>query len=114
MENSSKLYTQQVPAEDLTCVTFVIDWPLSHATSNVFHRMFVLDSHMKCIVHGLLSRDSSLICKKCCHVFTHRYTLDDDSECPMDYETSLLLNIFPSPTLSCRPTTFRCIATMCS
>ncbi len=24
------------------------------------------------------------------HVFAYRYTLDDDSECPMDYETSLL------------------------
>ncbi len=30
------------------------------------------------------------------HVFAYLYTLDDDSECPMDYETSLLLSVsFP-------------------
>ncbi len=29
------------------------------------------------------------------HVFAHLYTLDDDSERPMDYETSLLPNGFP-------------------
>ncbi len=29
------------------------------------------------------------------HVFAYLYTLDDDSERPMDYETSLLPNIFP-------------------
>ncbi len=41
-----------------------------------------------CILCGLLSCDSSHICK-CC-VFAHRYTLDDDSGCPMDYELSLI------------------------
>ncbi len=30
------------------------------------------------------------------HVFAYLYTLDDDSESPMDYETSLLPNVFPS------------------
>ncbi len=30
------------------------------------------------------------------HVFAYLYTLDDDSECPMDYETSLLPKVFPS------------------
>ncbi len=48
--------------------------------------LFVLDLHMKYtgrwslyerILHGLLSCDSSLICKKCCRVFAHHYTLDD-------------------------------------
>ncbi len=29
------------------------------------------------------------------HVFAYLYTLDDESECPMDYETSLLPNVFP-------------------
>ncbi len=29
------------------------------------------------------------------HVFAYLYTLDDDSECPMDYETSLLPKGFP-------------------
>ncbi len=29
------------------------------------------------------------------HVFAYLYTLDDNSERPMDYETSLLPNVFP-------------------
>ncbi len=29
------------------------------------------------------------------HVFAYLYTLDDDSECPMDYETFLLPKVFP-------------------
>ncbi len=29
------------------------------------------------------------------HVFAYLYTLDDDSEWPMDYETSLLAKLFP-------------------
>ncbi len=29
------------------------------------------------------------------HVFAYLYTLDDDSERPMDYETSLLSKVFP-------------------
>ncbi len=29
------------------------------------------------------------------HVIAYLYTLDDDSERPMDYETSLLPNVFP-------------------
>ncbi len=28
-------------------------------------------------------------------VFAYFYTLDDDLECPMDYETSLLPKVFP-------------------
>ncbi len=32
--------------------------------------------------------------KKCC-VFAHCYTLADNSECPMDYELSLLPKICP-------------------
>ncbi len=30
------------------------------------------------------------------HVFAYLYTLYDDSECPMDYETSLLPKAFPT------------------
>ncbi len=30
------------------------------------------------------------------HVFAYLYTIDDDSEHPMDYETSLLPKVFPS------------------
>ncbi len=33
-----------------------------------------------CILRGLLLRDSSPICKKCCCVFVHNNTLDNDSE----------------------------------
>ncbi len=29
------------------------------------------------------------------HIFAYLYTLDDDVECPMDCETSLLPNVFP-------------------
>ncbi len=29
------------------------------------------------------------------HLFAYLYTLDDDSERPMDYETSLLPKVFP-------------------
>ncbi len=39
--------------------------------------------------------DSSPMCKKCCSVFANHYTLDDDLECPLDYELSLLPNAFP-------------------
>ncbi len=44
---------------------------------------------------GSLSRDRSLISKKFCCVFAHCYTLDDDSECTLDYELSLLPKVFP-------------------
>ncbi len=33
------------------------------------------------------------------HVFAYLYTLDDDSERPMDYETSLLPKVFPLMTI---------------
>ncbi len=36
-----------------------------------------------------------VIVRSVCHVFAYLYTLDDDSERPMDYETSLLPNVFP-------------------
>ncbi len=29
------------------------------------------------------------------HVFAYLHTVDDDSECPMDYETTLIPNVFP-------------------
>ncbi len=34
------------------------------------------------------------------HVFAYLYTLDDDSERPMDYETSLLPKVFPLTSCS--------------
>ncbi len=33
------------------------------------------------------------------HIFTYLYTLDDDSDCPMDYETLSLSKVFPLMTL---------------
>ncbi len=47
------------------------------------------------ILCGLLSCDSSSMCKKCC-VFTRHYILDEDSERPFDYEPSLLPKGFSS------------------
>ncbi len=43
-----------------------------------------------CILCGLLSCDSSHICKKCCCVFGHRHTLDDNSDYSMEYKLSLM------------------------
>lgn len=42
------------------------------------------------ILFGMLLCDSSSIWKMCCRVFAHRYVLDVDSECLIDYELSLL------------------------
>ncbi len=65
--------------------------------------LFVLDLHVKYTVEvvplytymlGLLFSHSSPICKKCCRVFAHHHIPDDDSECPMDYELSLIPNVF--------------------
>ncbi len=71
--------------------------------------LLVLELHMKytvelyvCIVCGLLSCDSNLYVRSVGHVFAYLYTFDDDLECPMDYETSLLLNVFP-PCLQWQP-----------
>ncbi len=46
------------------------------------------------ILCGLFSCDSSPYVRSAGHVFAYLYTLDDDSECPMDYETSLLPKVF--------------------
>ncbi len=72
---------------------------------NVDPVLFVLDLYMKyteevvplCMyIVGLLLYDSNPISKKCCDNIAHHYTLDDDSECPMDYQLSLLPKGFPS------------------
>ncbi len=46
------------------------------------------------ILCGLLSCDSISICKKCCHVFAHHYTHDENLERPMFYELFLLPKCF--------------------
>ncbi len=64
--------------------------------------MFILDLHMNytvdvdppCILCGLLSCDCSPLCKKCCCVFAHHYTLNDDFEFPMDYQLSIFPKVF--------------------
>ncbi len=48
----------------------------------------------KHILHCLLLCDSSHICKMCCHVFAHYYTLHGNLEHPMNYELSLIPNVF--------------------
>ncbi len=47
-----------------------------------------------CILCGLLLCDISSICKKCCCVVAHHYTLDINLESPMDYQLSLLSKVF--------------------
>ncbi len=77
---------------------------LPHALLMSILFLFVLDLHMKYTMElvllcmymcGVLSCDSSTISKKCCPVLAHRYTLDDDSECPMDYALFLLPKVCP-------------------
>ncbi len=48
-----------------------------------------------------------VIVKSVGHVFAYLYTLDDDSERPMDYETSLLPNVFPQHAY-CTPVMLLC------
>ncbi len=43
------------------------------------------------------------------HVFAYLYTLDDDSKRPMDYETSLLPKVFPSPFKKILPRKHCCL-----
>ncbi len=68
-----------------TFATFFIHWPLSPGASSGLWSL-----------SGFVCSGLTLgISKKCC-VFAHCYTLDDDSECPMDYELSLLPKDFPT------------------
>ncbi len=84
-----------------TFLPFLIYLPLYSAVSSVCWCPFYLFStyiwniqwrwslHKRTLC-GLLSCDSSPMCRKCCCVFAHNYTLDDDSEHPMDYVLYLL------------------------
>ncbi len=47
------------------------------------------------ILHGLLTHDSNPMCKKCCLVFAHSYTIGDNPECSMDLELPLPTNVVP-------------------
>ncbi len=88
-------------------VTFLILWPLSPAASSV-------SWYWSCLVYSGLAYEIysgggpsmyiyCVVCyrvivapyvKSVGHVFAYLYTLDDNLECPMDYETSLLLKVF--------------------
>ncbi len=48
------------------------------------------------------------------HVFAYLYTLDDDLERPMDYETSLLPKVFPLLMLFCSKTSIVCYFLLCT
>ncbi len=87
-------------------VTFLILWPLSPATSSVsWYRACLVCSGLAYEIYSGGGPSMYTYCVVCyhvtpyvrsiVHVFTYLYNLDDDSERPMDYETSLLPKIFP-------------------
>ncbi len=113
---ASKLHTQQIPPANLcplfTSIHFcyIFDWLAFVSCCLQCLLMLILFClfwtyiwniqwrwslyiHILC---DLSSFDSKPICKKCCHIFAHHYALDDESECPMNYELSLLPNYFPN------------------
>ncbi len=98
-----------------TFVTFLILWPLSPSASSVsWYQSCHLCSGLAYEIYSGGGPSTYVYCVVCYrvivapyvrsvgHVFAYIYTLDDDSEHPMDYETSLFLNIFPSTmSLTC-------------
>ncbi len=90
-----------------TFVTFWILWPLSPAASSVsWYRSclvlfwtYIWNIQWRWCLHvsilcGLLLYDSSPICKKWWAYLCIPLNSDDSSECPMDYEISLVPNVF--------------------
>ncbi len=91
-----------------TFVTFFILWPLSTAASIVsWYRSYLVCSGLAYEIYSGGDPSKCVYCVVCYrvivapyirsigHVFAYLYTLDDDSERPMDYETSLLPKAFP-------------------
>ncbi len=91
-----------------TFVTFLIVWPLSPAASSVsWYRSCLVWSGLAYEIYSGGGRSTYVYCVVCYrvivapyvrsvgHVFAYLYTLDDDSERPMDYVTSLLPKVFP-------------------
>ncbi len=87
---------------------FLILWPLSPATSSVsWYRSCLVCSLLTYEIYGGGCPSTYVYCVVCYrvivapyirsvgHVFTYLYTLDDNSERPMDYETSLFPKVFP-------------------
>ncbi len=75
--------------------TFFILWLLSPAASSVSRYRFCLvySGLAYAIYSGGGPSTSAPYVRSVGHVFTYLYTLDYDSECPMDNETSLLPNV---------------------
>ncbi len=95
--------------------TFFILWPLSPAASSVsWYWSSLVCSGLAYEMYSGVGPSTYVYCVVCyCvivalyvrsvgHVFAYLYTLDDNSECPVDYETSLLSKVFffPSTTTS--------------
>ncbi len=91
-----------------TSVTFLILWHLSSAASSVSgYRSCLVCSGLAYEIYSGGDPSIYVYCVVCYHVivapyvrsvghiFAYLYTLDDDSKRPMDYETSLLPNVFP-------------------
>ncbi len=91
-----------------TFVTFLILWLLSPAASSVsWYRSCLVWSGLAYEIYSGGGPSTYVYCVVCYHVivapyersvghvFAYLYTLDDDSERPMDYETSLLPKGFP-------------------
>ncbi len=85
-----------------TIVIFFILWPLSPAASSVsWYRSCLVWFGLAYEIYSGGGPSKYVYCVVCYrvivapyvrsvgHVFAYLYTLDDDSECPMDYETSL-------------------------
>ncbi len=94
-------------------VTFLILWHLSPAASSVsWYWSCLVCSGLAYEIYSGGGSSTYVYCVVCYHVivvpyvrsvghvFAYLYTLDDDSECPMDYETSLLPKIFPSQVMT--------------
>ncbi len=91
-----------------TFVIFLILWPLSPAAYSVsWYQSCLVCSGLAYEIYSGGGPSIYLYCVVCYHVivapyvrsvdhvFAYLYTLDDDSKCPMDYETSLLPKVFP-------------------
>ncbi len=90
-----------------TFVTFLIIWPLSPTASVSWYWSCFVCSGLAYEIYSGDGPSRYVYCVVCYrviaapyvrsvgHVFTYLYTLDDDSEHPMDYETSLLPTVFP-------------------
>ncbi len=95
---ASKLHTQQVSPEDfLPCIAYFYLLLLPYRFFGlclllllVSFDIWTLYVHILC---GLLSSDSSPYVRSVDHMFAFLYTLDEDSERPMDYESSLLRTV---------------------